>query len=158
VRYFTITTISAMPYQLTLSSIQNVKEQLDKLITNKSPLPVIFQTPNPSRLAYALHQAIKAIEHLQTPAYLNLVGAYKIRTGNGAVICEMRDSFIPVDLTPVELYVEDYGDIPDILMQHKGTPLVVFPGISIPADTAEALAAFASREVVSLVPFTLKLR
>lgn len=148
-----------MPYQLTTNSILAVKEQLDKLITNKSPLPVILQTPNPSRLSYALHQAIKAIEHLRYPAYLNLVGAYRIRTGNGAVICEMRDSFVPVSLVPVEIDIEDYGDIPDALVAHKGTPLVTFPNLqSFPQDSIEALATFFSREIVSLNPLTLKLQ
>lgn len=136
-----------------------MKEQLDKLATNQSPLPLILQTPNPSRLAYAIHQALKAIEHLQFAPYIHLLGAYRIRTGNGAVICEMRSDFVPTTIEPVVHPLEDYEELPDVLVEMKGTPVISFPYITdYDIDIINNVAEVFKRVVSSTNPLTLKLK
>jgi hypothetical protein len=72
----------------------------------------------------------------------------------------MRSNYIPSDIVPIDSLITEWDEIPDVLVEHKGTPAIRFPELSYLPDSSQlnAIASFFKREVTDTNPLTLKLK
>lgn len=91
-----------MTYNLSLSTIDRWKEELDKLLENRV---VLFSTDKPNKLAYSLREAIAAAKKHKVGPYNKL--EYWFREREGLLVAEPRKERLRI--IDVEVINKEFG-------------------------------------------------
>src|SRR5688500_17512641 len=81
-----------MGYSTSIASIEAVKEHLETVLRDgeNGEKEIRFIHKNPQRLAYKLHNALKAAEKFKYERYLPIKERYRIRVRQGFVVLEPK--------------------------------------------------------------------
>jgi hypothetical protein len=134
-----------MGYNPTVKSIQKVRTYLDAMVISEESLT--WLVTDPRKLAYQIHEALKAAEELKFSAYASLRKKWMIRyrkeRSGGKVIAELQDS---TPLASGTLTFEDVFDPLDIVqtvIKHKIMEFeLYFPNASLAEEDYNLVLAW----------------
>jgi hypothetical protein len=129
-----------MGYVYTTKAIQKVKPYLDAMV--KSQTTLTWASKDARKLAYQLHNGLKAAEELKFSPYDTLRHKYRVSATNGKVIAQLKAALSIVE-GQLDFDITDPFDIVQTIIRHKTVDFVLFFRMDfVEAETLELVKSW----------------